>query len=263
MKIFLLISFCLFMFTANSNEVVQRFDIGMYRPTDAGAKDIVVVLKTPQLANTIKEKFVLLKDSSPQFKIYWAAPEKLFIDVQGLPSGFKDLKNELRLAVIDKVEYIIPVTLEKKLKGYELKSQESSTGKRLIAEDKTGKLDINRMEFEINKSGQITKIDSFGTKGPSTTLFTYSQTENNKWLVTKIENVIERGSVKVISSNSINYSKVAGFYVPEKLISKSTQENTVKDKVQKLELSATEYVFEAYEINSGKAQKFISQDTLK
>jgi len=242
---------------------MQRFDIGMYRPTDAGAKDLVLILKTPQLANTVKQKFVLLKDSNPQYKIYWAAPDKLFVDVQGLPEGFKDLKNELRLAVVDKIEYILPVSLEKKLKGYDLRTQDNADGKKLIAEDKTGKMDINRLEFNINKAGQITQIDSFGTRGPSKTFFNYSQTENNKWLVTKIENVVERGPIKVVTTNNIIYSKVSGFYFPEKLISKSSQENMVKDKVKKVEIGTTEYLFESYEVNTGKAQKFISQDKLK
>jgi hypothetical protein len=263
MNRFLLISFCLFSLTGYSNEVVKRFDIGMYKPIDAGVKDLVFMIKAPQLANTIKEKFVLLKESNPQYKVYWSTPDKVYIDVQGLPSGFKDLKNELRLAVVDKLEYIMPVSLEKKIKGYDLRVQESGGVTKLIAEDKSGKLDVNRLEFIINKSGQIIQIDSYGTRGPSKTYFSYSQTENNKWLISKIENVIERGPSKFITSNSLTYSKVSGFYFPEKLLSKSTQELMVKDKVQKAELGSTEYLFEAYEVNSGKAQKFISQDTLK
>jgi hypothetical protein len=263
MKIFLMISFCLVSLVVNSNEVVKRFDIGMYKPNEAGVKDLVFVIKAPQLANTIKEKFALLKDSNPQYKVYWSTPDKVFIDVQGLPTGFKDLKNELRLAVVDKLEYIMPVALEKKIQGYDLRAQEMGAVKKLIAEDKTGRLDVNRLEFEINKAGQVVQIDSYGTRGPNRTNFTYSQTENNKWLISKIENTVERGPTKVITSNSLTYSKVSGFYFPEKLLSKTTQVVNVKDKIQKVELGSTEYLFEAYEVNSGKAQKFISQDSLK
>jgi hypothetical protein len=235
----------------------------MYKPIDAGVKDLIFIIKVPQLANTIKGKFALLKESNPLYKVYWSSPDKVYIDVQGLPSGFKDLKNELRLAVVDKLEYIMPITLEKKLKGYELRFLETGAMKKLIAEDKTGKLDVNRLEFEINKEGQVVGIDSYGVRGPVKTKFTYSQTENNKWLITKIENTFERGPAKLINSNILTYSKVSGVYFPEKLLSKSTQELSVKDKVQKVEMGSSEYLFEAYEVNSGKAQKFISQDSLK
>src|SRR5665647_1584773 len=112
-------------------------DNKVYSLKSKGVKDFVVDVQSSRLLKQVNDQMVFGKIPSLVFRTYWTGnPERLAIEVIGLPEGFKEIKEELKASVLSLLDSLIPLPTASRFAGYKI--SEGKNAKELIATDTTG-----------------------------------------------------------------------------------------------------------------------------
>jgi hypothetical protein len=250
--------------TSYAIDEVEQYDLRLYSPVNYGLKDLVFEARLSNLMELLKNEMALENLIDVYFKIYWMFPGQYQIDVEGLPRGFESLKAELRASIKDRLEFIIPLSLSNKLRSYTLEYKSKKPTVLIEALDGTNTRAINRIEMEFEPSGKLKLMRSFSPMGKTEMRYEMAikPWSHNKWAIDtlEVETLVGRQINKTI--NELSYTTVSGIGVPEKITIKNSTEMKMpegdKSEAMKVE-SNSEIVFSKWEINTGKAQKEITQ----
>lgn len=267
MKKIVLLIICLFnnvIFAQDKVEELEQFEIRTYTPQKNGVADLVFEARIDNLTEMLAKNLVIGKLVDVSYKIYWIAPSQYKIDIHGLPKGFEEVRSDLTSLIKGKLEFILPEKFSEKLKGYNLKSETKGDGKLIRAIDPTYTMATPEVDIIINKAGELKSVESKSAMSLVKSDFSYSPKSwsNNKLVLDKMVQSSRQGSTLLTTTNTLEYININGIGFPSKITVKSVSETVVpatpKTKEKKLRNETGTIVrFSKYEVNSGKAQRFI------
>ncbi len=247
---------------------IENFDIRYYDPSNYGLRDLVFEIRMTNLVETMKQRLQIKDLVDVYFKIYWMYPGKYKVDVEGLPAGFNEIKNELKTMVKNRLDFVIPQKLSPKVRSYDLKSKKSKKGTTIVGTDKTHTRAVNEIRLSFDGGGKLTGFKTMSPMGVNSSEMKMSAKSwsHNKWVVDRLVVKAIQGIQMTEIRHDVKYENVDGFGFPNKVEVKTTRKlvkpKSVKDKSDELELK-TEVLFSKYEVNTGKAQRYITQGLRK
>lgn len=244
---------------------IEQSDIRSYSPVNYGLKDLVFEIRISNLKELLEEQYNLKNLIDVYYKVYWIFPGQYKIEVEGVPKGFVDLNYELREMIKDKLEFVIPMPIAAKIRGYELSYKDKSASVVVQGVDRSQLSNVSRIELELEPSGKLKSLSSFSPVGVSKSLFDYNikPWSHNKWVISKYETVVPNlnGEVRIV--HDVSYLSQSGLGLPEEIDVKTIQTFKVQVSADKFETKKNEMgsiiSFSKYEINTGKAQRYITQ----
>lgn len=272
MKTFLLLTTSLFLLISgevsaqDKIEEIEQYEIRSYDPQKSGLTDLVFEARIEKLTDILNKAGNFGKLVDVYFKIYWLSPSQYKIEVMGLPKGFQEVRDDLSALIKGKLEFIIPENFSDKFKAYTLKAEPLADGKLIKAIDSTYTLAIPEVDLFFDKSGRLKKLETKAAYSTITTEFFQSPKSwsNNKLVMDKIVTVTKEGAVTATTSNSVEYISVARMGFPAKITVKNITEAVIpargKEKEKKVKNETGSVItFSTYEVNTGKAQRFITE----
>ncbi len=254
--------FSLKAFPVLASSEIENFDIRYYHPANYGLKDLVFEVRVKNLLESLNRKLSLGRVVDVHFKIYWMLPGKYKIEVAGLPKGFKELKSELRNMIKNRLDFVIPQKLAPRVRSYSLTRKKLKNEVNIIAKDKTHTRLISEIRLKFNKKGMLKSLKTLSPAGVNNSLMkmTAKSWSHNKWLIDVLTVNKTQGVQKTSMKYKIDYLSIDGLGFPKKISILTTQEllQTRGAKSKKNERKVeSEIIFSKYEINSGKAKRFI------
>lgn len=261
-----ILSLILFSFSSFSAtkpaEIVENFDLRYYHPQQLSLKDLSFEIRISNLKENVLKSIPLSRLDDLYYSVYWITPGKYHIEINGLPKGYTELRNELKALILNRLDYVLPQKLAPKVRSYSLKSQSSKNGIYTIeGVDRTHQRQINKIEIAFDKEG---KLKSFTTKSPmgrqvSALSMSKKPWSNNKWVVDNINVKTFQGVQVTEMNNKFFYKNYEGFGFPEKVAVTTTQELKVSSKKNKKNKRTinSEILFSNYKVNKGIAKKKI------
>ncbi len=248
------------------NETIEQYEIRSYNPKNNGLTDLVFEARINNLTEILNKTQNFGKLVDVYFKIYWLSPAQYKIEVMGLPKGFEEVRNDLTTLIKGKLEFIIPEKFSEKFKDYTLKSEPAVNGKLIKAIDDSYTLAIPEVELAFDNNGRLkTMVTKAAASFVKTEFFqTPKSWSNNKFVMDKIVSVAREGLTVSTITNSIEYFSANGMGFPTKVSVKNITEATIpahgKEKEKKIKNETNSVIsFTKYEINTGKAQRFITE----
>lgn len=254
--------FTLLAFSALAQEpanIIRLSDEKSYTPRAKGLRDLVVDLVNPQLTKQLNDQMIFGHVSEAVFRIYWTAePERVAMEILGLPAGFNEIKNELKASMIGRLETVIPIPLSKRLTAYKTRTDPRKPGV-VIATDPNGQMAILEFELSFAKSGVLEKLVGKKPVGVVTTTYKYEQPSwsDPRLALVSMFTRAEEGPQLVESSSEISYLVTAGMGLPS--VVKTTTKQTIKsaNDGKPVERTTTETLFmKNYKVNTGAATKW-------
>jgi len=253
----------IFVSTVHANSSISDFDLTSYSPIKVGLRDLVCEIRLDGLTKQVKKQYVTVKVGKEVFyKLYWIYPGKFYVDVEGIPQGFEQLKQSLVGLIVNRLDYIIPQELAPRMRGYELKKTKGDgTGLTFGGIDPTNTKPINKIEIGFNRKGALKRYKSFSPLGFQESKFKYAKKSwsKNKWVLDKVNAKMIQGPQVTISDTVIKYKNIGGYGLPKEIIIKTRQKLVAPGEGEKeIERTGESKIrFSNYKLNIGVAQKFI------
>ena len=261
MKVYFLI---ISIFLSNAifgSEVIENFDLRSYDPVSNGLKDLTCEIRLKGLTERLKKELVTLKiPDEVYYKLYWLYPGKLDIIVEGLPRGFTELKTNLKNLVVNRVDFLIPQKLGKRLRSYKLTTKSVRGGTLVKGEDPTNTKAVNKIEIMFDGDEKLKSYKSYSPLGFQDSSFEYGKKSwsKNKWVLEKSFAKTIQGPQVTEIVTEIDYGNQVGFGFPEEIEIETTQYVVAPGKKEKKQerKGTTELTFSKFKVNSGEAQKY-------
>lgn len=250
---------------SEATDLLQENEIKNYDPQKQGLKDLVFEARIDNLAEILKSLGNFGNVTDLHFKIYWMPNDQYKVEVNGLPKGFEEVRNDLSMLIKTKLDFVIPSTINSRLKEYDLKIEPSANGKTIVASDLQGRLAINQMKLNFDKSGKLLTMNYASGAQVVETKFdaTPKSWSNNKNLLDTLTITTKQGIQTNIITNKVEYVTISGIGFPSKLIIKNLTTAKIPahgdQKEQNLKQeTGTTVRFSNYEVNTGKAQRYMT-----
>lgn len=260
-KVALTLFISFFMMSSMASEAVQLFDLKTYDPVKVGLKDFSCEVRLAGITDKIKQNFPTLniKDEI-YYKLYWVAPGKVDFQVMGMPSGFREIKQNLKNLVVNRLDYLIPQPLGKRFRSYKMTEMKQSGGIKVIGEDPTNSLPVNKVDMFFDNEGKLSSYKSYSPVGFRESRFDYGKKSwsKNKWVLKEVEAKMIQGPQVTEIETEIDYKNYVGFGFPEKISIETKQYVVSPEQNEKKNerTGKTEITFSNYKINDGAAQKY-------
>lgn len=272
MKTFLLLTasiFTMFNTVAWSQtkiEEIEQYEIRNYDPQKSGLNDLVFEARIEKLVDILNKTGNFGKLTDVYFKIYWLSPSQYKIEVMGLPKGFQEVRDDLAALIKGKLEFIIPERFSEKFKGYTLKAAPIADGKLIKAIDDTYTMAVPEVDITFDKTGRLKTVETNVAYSQVRTEFfqTPKSWSNNKLVMDKIVTTTKQGTAVATTTNTVEYATFQGMGFPAKVTVKNVTEAVIpahgKEKEKKVKSESGSVIrFSNYEVNTGKAQRFMNE----
>jgi len=246
---------------SSQEDQVEYFDLRSYDPVKNGLKDLYCEVRIKGLTEQLKKEFLSIKfGEEVYYKMYWLYPGKLDFEIEGIPRGFLELKTNLKNLVVNRVDYIIPQSLGKRLRSYQKKSQKTKGGYLVEANDPTNTKAVNKIELRIDDEGRMKSYKSYSPLGFQESKFTYGKKSwsKNKWVLEKVIAKAIQGPQVTEVTTEITYKNQVGLGLPIE-IEVGTKQFIVapgKDERKLQREGETEITIGNFKVNSAEAQGY-------
>lgn len=237
------------------NAYLKAFENKVYSLKSKGVKDFVVDIESSKLSKDLNDQQIFGKVENVIFRVFWTAvPERMAIEIIGLPEGFKEIKEELKLNMIGNIENIIPMTFAQRFSGY--KFVQGNKPKEILATDTTGISPVPSYLLKFDDQDRLVEI--VANKPIGTTVYKpdYKKeafADGRYALMSQFTESVEFGrSVKI--EKEINYGKAQGIAVVSS-VETTTEQKGLGKNTQSSSLTE-EVLFRNYKINEGLAMKY-------
>jgi hypothetical protein len=232
---------------------LKNFDAKIYSLKTKGVQDIVVDVENPEITKELNFQQRFGKLDEVIFRIYWTAnPERMAIEVIGLPDGFMEVKEELKAGIAPFLEYVFPLTTEKKFPGY--KFIQGTKPKEIIAQDTTGLAPVPSYSLKFDPQDVLTEIHAnkpIGSVVIKNNFGKESFADGKIILNAQTMTSSEYGQTMVVNKE-YDYAKASGMGVLSE-ISQTVETSTPDSKPVK---SSMRIIFKNYKINEGSALNY-------
>lgn len=247
-------------------EVIEQYEIRSYDPQKSGLTDLVFEARIDNLTEILNKAQTFGKLIDVYFKIYWLSPSQYKIEIMGLPKGFAEVRSDLSDLIKGKLEFIIPEKFSEKFKAYTLKAEPIADGKLIKAIDDTYTMAVPEVDLVFDTAGKLKTVQTKSTYSPVKTEFFQSAKawSQGKLVMDKIVTTSKQGLTAMTTTNTIEYTTVNGMGFPAKVVVKNVADTTIpatkKEKEKKVKNeSGTIVKFSKYEVNTGKALRFMTE----
>ena len=242
-------------FSQDAATQLTLIDNKVYSLKTKGVTEFVVEMQSTRLTKQVNDQMVFGVIKELIFKVFWTAnPERLAIEVVGLPEGFKEVKDELKANVLPFLESLLPPTTAAKFAGYKISS--GSKPKEFVAQDSSGIASIPT--FVIQYDAQDKLVDVIGKKPVGTFQVKFKHEKESfsdgKWVLTEaVTESFENGQT-IKTTKELDYSVVQGIGVLEE-VDIGTEQKSDRPGSKALKLGE-KVSFSNYKINTGEGLKF-------
>lgn len=234
---------------------LNQFDQKVYSLKTKGVKDFIVDVESNKLTEQLNEQGIFGRLNKIIFRVYWTAnPERLAIEILGLPEGFKELKDEMKYGVLQQLEMLLPQTIIKKFYGYKF-----STGpgtKDIVAKDISGIASIPEFILKFDNQDKLQEIVGKKPVGSMNTAIVYERENfaDGKYVLKNQTTTVNENGQTVTVKKELKYGNSNGVGV---LSSVTTTTTTMVEGAKGKPFSLSETItFDNYRINSGEALKY-------
>ncbi len=233
---------------------LNNFDAKVYSLKTKGIKDFVVDIESSKLTKQMNDQMIFGKVDEVIFRTYWTAnPERIAIEVLGLPEGFREIKEELKVAILNQMDNLLPLTTVQRFAGY--KFHTGASPKEIVAQDSTGIASIQ--SYVIKFDAQDKMLEVLGKKVVGTLSITPKYEKDSfadgKWVLKSMTTNSSENGQSVIVKKELDYSKSQGIGVLSEVT--VTTEQTFPGAPKPL-ITEESLEFKNYKINAGEALKY-------
>lgn len=215
----LMMTFSHLSFGESAKEFLNQFDSRIYNPKQYGLNDLSLKVRIKDLTKQLNEQLVFGKLKDVYFELYWKSPDKVKVEVIGMPKGFKEVKSKLAQGVLMRMDFIIPRPLSEQMKDYEIKLTSEKGKNTITATDTRGIQQISEILYLFDENQNLTRSISKSAVGMETfdlKYDTHAWSQNKKVLEGyKMQRV--EGVSTVEMNVKIKYKKVSQFGFPESM----------------------------------------------
>lgn len=232
---------------------LKNFDAKIYSLKSKGVKDFVVDIESSKLTRQMNDLQQFGKVEELIFRAYWTAePERLAIEVIGLPDGFKEIKEELKLSILPMMDNLIPQTMPQRFAGH--KFQNGANSREIIARDTSGMAQIPSYLIKFDEQDKV--IEVIANKAVGTLevrpLYEKSPFADGKWVLKQQTNHSTENGQSLVVTKSLDYEKIQGMGVLSE-VQINSEYKLIQGKSTKFSESIT---FKNYRINEGEGLKY-------
>ena len=235
---------------SKSDRLLRKAEILTYTLAKVGVKSMAFKMKVVGLKENLNKRKNLGKLKELYFDVSWKYPKKLEVKVVGLPKGFKEMREQLKMAVYARLPLLFPINIVKMVRGYDLKFDKKN--KLIVATDPSGKKGLHTMKISIADNGQLKFVEGMGVSGNQETSYISTiEPWSRKKFVAKEVNIVIRGKTyNTVVTHNLKYISIQGVGVPEELTS-ITKIVKLKDHEEKV-LSKVKTLFYDYKLTGVK-----------
>ena len=189
------------------------------------------------------------------FRTYWTAnPERIAIEILGLPDGFKEIKEELKLSIMSIMDSLLPIPTTQKFAGY--KFQAGSGSKDYVAQDATGLATVQSYILRFDNTDKL--IEVIGKKAVGELLITPKYEKESfadgKLVLKSLNTSSSQNGQTLNVKKDHSYGTSQGLGVLSRVRITTEQSSSTK-QAKPLILEET-IEFKNYKINNGDALKY-------
>ncbi len=240
--------------SASEINLLRNFDNKLYNPTAKGIKEMSFKVRVSNLLEMLNQRFNWEPRKDLYFLVHWKPTRNFKIEVHGLPDGFIELKNELISLISNRIDFVIPMPLIDKFKGYTV-SYYSQKGDTVIkALDPTYKQIASEMYLTFDKSGVLQKIKAQSPVGTLNSDFDFIKTDwsGGKYVLDEYTVSAIKGIQSSKTIHTLTYQKVKNHYFLDQLQIKTIYEVIMPQDKDKKEAPKQEVIslvtFSDYEV---------------
>jgi hypothetical protein len=240
----------------------NNFDAKIYSLKNKGVKDFVVDIESSKLTKQINDQMIFGKVNEVIFRTYWTAnPERVAIEVIGLPEGFKEIKEELKLSIFSILDNLIPIPIAQRFTGYKFHS--GAGPKEFIGDDSSGIAAVQSYIIRFDNQDKMLEIEG---KKPVGTLKMTPKYERDafadgKWVLKSLVTSSFENGQTVIIRKDLSYGTSQGIGVLGKVKVTTEQKSTEANSKPLILEESVE--FSNYKINNGDALKYFLGESSK
>jgi hypothetical protein len=265
--LFFYLFFQVFQLSANY-KAIDQFDKTFYFPQDHGLEDLYFEVHHNKLLENFKKNFSLGDLKELYYKVYWLKGNKADIEVVGLPEGFKELKDQLKMFIIERLDFVLPVKFKERYAEFKFVEKQSAGKTILELNSDSVTSEYSNLILEFNDKNLLDKVVSKESAIRSESVLTYKQSDvaTKAFVVDEVVTEKLQGIHSTKLSFKLKYEKFSSFAFPVSLeaegiqsLSKSVQ---TKEKSEPMKESWS-IAFKNYKVNSGEASRFFNKKKTK
>lgn len=242
-------------FAQDASQSLKNFDAKIYSLKTKGISNFIVDIESPNLLKQVNQQQSFGKVKELTFRLYWTAnPERMAVEVLGLPEGFKEVKEELKASILPAVESLLPLPVAQGYPGY--KFSQGKNPKEIIAQDSTGLAAIPSFVIKFDEQDKL--VESVANKpiGSMSTKFNYGKESfsDGKWVLKDQTTTATENGGSMVIKKELSYDKVNGVGVLSEV--EVTSEQKAADPKIKPVVKSDTMEFKNYKINDGEALKY-------
>lgn len=234
---------------------LNNFDAKVYSLKNKGVQDFVVDIESSKLTKQMNDQQLFGKIKEVVFRTYWTAkPERLAIEVIGMPDGFKEIKEDLKTSIMLMMDNLIPQTSAQRFTGY--KFSQGPKQKEITATDTTGLAPIPSFTLKFDAQDKLVEVQGNKPIGTFEVRPVYEKESfaGGSWVLTEQTTTTSENNQTMIIKKELDYSKSNGIGVLTQVDVTTTQKFNAPDAKP---VSLTESLeFKNYKINEGEALKY-------
>lgn len=261
--LFFVISFLFSIIVNGSSSTLTSFDKRLYNLEKSGISDLKFTAKVSGLTKKVQEQIPTAKIKEVYFEVYTIPKyKKFYVEVIGLPPSFDKQKQYLEGLIKPYLEYVSPSPFLEKLDGYEIVEKSEGDALKVVAEDKSYKKAITKIEF-LFSDGELLNITSQSSQGKTSVDYRFQELSgaNNQLILKKVTQELQAAGVQKSSLTLLEYEKVEGFTLPSSIeVTESQKIATGNEKEDNQVINSELRVnFSNYKVNQGEAVKYLAK----
>lgn len=234
---------------------LKNFDEKVYSLKNKGVQDFVVDIESSKLSKQMNDQQLFGKIDEVIFRTYWTAnPERLAIEVLGMPDGFKEIKEDLKASIMLMMDNLLPQTSAQRFAGY--KFSQGPKQKEITATDATGIAAIPSFVLKFDAQDKLSEVQgnkpigSFAVKP----IYQKESFAGGSWVLTEQTTTTSENNQTMIIKKELDYSKSNGIGILTQVDVTTIQKLNAPDAKA---ISVSESLnFKNYKINEGEALKY-------
>ncbi len=258
MKIFALLAF-LFVttlsFAQDSATYFSLYERKVYSLKNKGVRDFVVDVTSSRMTEQVNEQKIFGTVKKLIFRVHWTlAPERLAVDIVGLPEGFFEAKAELKAAFATVLDSLLPMTIAQRFPGYKITA--GKIPKEFTATDPTGVAPIPTYTIKFDEQDRLSEIIGNKPVGSWNMVYAYEKKafSEGRWVVGQVTVNTSDNGLTVKTSRKLNYGDAQGMGVLSEVVL------TVEQSGDKGFRNQDIIEFENYRINTGEGMRYFLGD---
>ncbi len=231
------------------------YDRKVYSLKNKGVRDFVVDITSSKLTEQVNEQKIFGLVKALTFRVYWTlSPERLAVDVIGLPEGFFEAKNALRASVMPLLDSLLPMSVEQRFPGYKITP--GKTPREFIATDSSGLAPIPKYILKFDDQDRLSEVIGQKPLGSWNMIWVYEKKafSEGKWVVSQVTVNSNDAGVATKSVRKLNYGNANGIGVLTEV------ELTGEQQGEKPVSTEESIEFKNYKINTGEGMRYFLGD---